>query len=79
MTDWFSAEGARKGHDLAREQAKREREQADDAVDPIVVADGGVRCEDCNAVFDRDAAATTSLPSATLFRCPECERWTEDE
>jgi len=76
MTDWFSAEGARKGHDLAREQA----EQADDKdVDSIVVADGGVRCEDCNAVFDRDAAATTSLPSTTLFRCPECERWTEAE
>ena len=75
MTDWFSREGARKGHDLAREQA----EQADDAVDPIVVADGGVRCEDCDAVFDRDAAATTSLPSATLFRCPACERWTEAE
>ena len=77
MTDWFSREGARKGHDLAREQS----EQADDEgdVDSIVVADGGVRCEDCNAVFDRDAAATTSLPSATLFRCPECERWTEAE
>ena len=72
MTDWFSAEGARKGHDLAREQA-------DDGVDSIVVADGGVRCGDCDAVFDRDAAATTSLPSATLFRCPECERWTETE
>jgi hypothetical protein len=76
MTDWFSAEGARKGHDLAREQAER---PDDEDVDSIVVADGGVRCEDCNAVFDRDAAATTSLPSATLFRCPECERWTEAE
>ena len=50
-----------------------------DVVDPIVVADGGVRCEYCNAVFDRDAAATTSLPSTTLFRCPSCERWTEAE
>ena len=78
MTDWFSREGARKGHDLAREQAEQ-AEQADDGVDSIVVADGGVRCEDCDAVFDRDAAATASLPSATLFRCPERERWTEAE
>ena len=76
MTDWFSREGARKGHDLAREQG----EQGDnDGVDSIVVADAGVQCEDCNAVFDRDAATTTSLPSATLFRCPECDRWTEAE
>ena len=50
-----------------------------DDVDSIVVADGGVRCEYCDAVFDRDAAATTPLPSTTLFRCPECERWTEEE
>jgi hypothetical protein len=78
MTDWFSREGARKGHDLARRQAEREREQPD-AVDPIVVAGGGVACEYCGQVFDRNAAATTSLPSATLFRCPECERWTEAE
>jgi len=79
MTDWFSAEGARKGHDLAREQAEREREQADDAVDPIVVAPGGVACEYCDQVFDRDAAATTALLSTTLFWCPDCERWTEDD
>ena len=76
MTDWFSREGARKGHDLAREQA----EQGNDKdVDSIVVADGGVRCEYCDRVFDRGAAATASLPSATLFRCPECDRWTEAE
>ena len=78
MTDWFSREGARKGHDLAREQAGQADDEDKD-MDSIVVADGGIRCEDCNAVFDRDAAATTSLPSATLFRCPECERWTEAE
>jgi DNA-directed RNA polymerase subunit RPC12/RpoP len=42
--------------------------------DPIVIADGGVRCEYCGQVFDRGAAATTSLPSTTLFRCPDCER-----
>ena len=53
MTDWFSREGARKGHDLAREQG----EQADDKdVDSIVVADGGVRCEYCDQVFDLLAA-----------------------
>jgi len=46
--------------------------------DPIVVADGGVRCEYCSQVFDRDAAPTTRLPSTTLLQCPECERWTEE-
>ena len=34
-----------------------DRHRRDD-VDPIVVADGGVRCEYCDQVFDRDAAAT---------------------
>ena len=45
---------------------------------PIIVADGGVRCEHCDDVFDGDDAPTTPLPSTVLYLCPACGRWTEE-
>lgn len=44
---------------------------------PILVADGGLVCEHCGEVFDLDKVPSTSIPSATLVRCPRCSRWTE--
>jgi DNA-directed RNA polymerase subunit RPC12/RpoP len=45
---------------------------------PILVADGGMKCEYCGHAFDPDGVPTTTIPSAMLYRCPNCERWTED-
>jgi hypothetical protein len=50
-----------------------------DDLDPILVADGGVRCEYCSTVFDAGDAPTTAIPSTTLLRCPACDRWTAED
>ena len=46
MTDWFSREGARKGHDLAREQAEQADDEGEGDLAPIRVADDGAEILD---------------------------------
>ena len=36
-----------------------------------------LRCEYCGEWFDANETVTVDIPSAGLFRCPECRRWTE--
>jgi len=37
-----------------------------------------VTCSYCGHEFDIDEAATTTIPSTALRRCPACERWSEE-
>jgi len=34
-------------------------------------------CEYCSHVFVGEHSPSVSLPSATLYECPSCGRWTE--